>query len=140
MFTGYKGCDMADTSIVFGILLSILGVYTYIGAPADHRSPTALIPTVVGVILVILGAFAKKEAYRKHAMHAAAVVGVLGFLAAAGRFFAVLFTGGDVATTAGMSTATMAVLCGVFVALCVKSFVEARRRRKTVEGSPMSNP
>jgi O-antigen/teichoic acid export membrane protein len=129
---------MADTSIVFGLLLSILGLYTYIGAPAEHRSPTALIPTAVGMILVILGAFARKEAYRKHAMHVAAVVGVLGFLAAAGRFFAVLFSGGDVATTAGMSTATMAVLCGVFVALCVKSFIEARRRRKAGAGSPTS--
>ncbi len=129
---------MADTSIVFGLLLSILGVSTYIGAPADHRSPTALIPTGVGVILVILGAVAKKEAYRKHAMHLAAMVGVLGFLAAAGRFFSVLFTGGDVATTAGMSTATMAVLCGVFVALCVKSFIDARRRRKAGEGEPRS--
>ena len=105
-----------------------------ISAPAEHRSPTALIPTAVGVILVILGAIARKEAYRKHAMHAAAVVGVLGFLAAAGRFFAVLLTGGNVATTAGMSTATMAVLCGVFVALCVKSFIDARRRRKAGMG------
>jgi O-antigen/teichoic acid export membrane protein len=131
---------MADTSIVFGILLSILGLWTYIGAPAEHRSPTALIPTGVGVILVILGAVAKKEAYRKHAMHAAAVVGVLGFLAAAGRFFAVLFTSGDVATTAGMSTVTMAVLCAVFVALCVKSFIDARRRRKADAATPTSAP
>jgi O-antigen/teichoic acid export membrane protein len=130
---------MAEPSIVFGMLLAILGLWTYIGAPADHRSPTALIPTAVGVILVILGAVAKKEAYRKHAMHTAAVVGVLGFLAAAGRFFAVLFTSGDVATTAGMSTVTMAVLCGVFVALCVKSFMEARRRRKAAEGAPPSD-
>ena len=125
---------MADTSIIFGILLSILGVYTYIGAPAEHRSPTALIPAGVGLILVVLGALAKKESFRKHAMHAAAMVGVLGFLAGAGRFFTVLFTGGNVATTAGMSTATMAVLCGVFVALCVKSFIDARRRRKASEG------
>jgi len=127
---------MADTSIVFGLLLAILGVYGFFTTHMEH--PTSLIPTAVGVILAILGAVARKEAYRKHAMHAAAVVGVLGFLAGAGRFFFTLFTTGDVATTAGMSTATMAVLCGVFVALCVKSFMEVRRRRKAGAGAPTS--
>ena len=129
---------MADTSIVFGILLAILGVYGFFTTHMEH--PTALIPTGVGVILVILGALARKESLRKHAMHAAAVVGVLGFIAGAGRFIYELSKGMDVTGTAGMSTATMAVLCGVFVALCVKSFMEVRRRRKTVEGSPMSDP
>lgn len=127
---------MPDSAIVFGILLTILGLYGFFGSNMEH--PTALIPAVVGVILVILGAVAKKESLRKHAMHAAAAVGVLGFLAGAGRFFTVLFTGGNVATTAGMSTATMAVLCGVFVALCVKSFIDARRRRKIDGASPGS--
>ena len=128
---------MADTSIIFGILLAILGLYGFFTTGMEH--PTALIPTGVGVLLAILGAVAKKEAYRKHAMHAAAVVGVLGFLAGAGRFFYELSKGMDVTGTAGMSTATMAVLCGVFVALCVKSFIDARRRRKAGEGSPSSD-
>ena len=125
---------MADTSIVFGILLAILGVYGFFTTHMEH--PTALIPTGVGVLLAILGAVAKKEAYRKHAMHAAAVVGVLGFLAGAGRFFYELSKGMDVTGTAGMSTATMAVLCGVFVALCVKSFIDARRRPRLANSQP----
>jgi membrane-bound ClpP family serine protease len=129
---------MADTSIVFGILLVILGVYGFFTTHMEH--PTALIPTGVGVILIILGALARKESLRKHAMHAAAVVGVLGFIAGAGRFFYELSKGMDVTGTAGMSTATMAVLCAVFVALCVKSFMEARRRRNTSTNTPMSNP
>jgi membrane-bound ClpP family serine protease len=129
---------MADTSIVFGILLAILGVYGFFTTHMEH--PTALIPTGVGVILVILGALARKESLRKHAMHAAAVVGVLGFLAGAGRFIYELSKGMDVTGTAGMSTATMAVLCGVFVALCVKSFMEVRRRRNVSTNTPMSDP
>jgi membrane-bound ClpP family serine protease len=128
-----EGCDVADTSIVFGFLLAILGLWGFFGAPTDHRSPTALIPTAVGVVLVVLGALARKEALRKHAMHAAAVVGLLGFFAAAGRFLFKLFTDGDVLSTAGLSTATMTALCGVFVVLCVKSFIDARRRRRKAE-------
>jgi membrane-bound ClpP family serine protease len=125
-----------DTSIVFGILLAILGLYGFFTTGMEH--PTALIPTGVGAVLIVLGALARKETLRKHAMHAAAVVGVLGFLAGAGRFIYELSKGMDVTGTAGMSTATMAVLCGVFVALCVKSFVEARRRRKAGAGVPPS--
>jgi len=38
-----------------------------------------------------------------------------------------------------MANCAMAALCGVFVALCVKSFIDVRRRRKAGEGSPMSD-
>ncbi len=127
---------MADTSIIFGALLAILGAYGYFGAEADKRSLTALIPAGFGLVLILLGALARREALRKHAMHAAAAVALIGCLIAAGRFFFVLFTGGNVATTAGMSTATMAVLCGAFVGLCVKSFIAARKRRKAETQAP----
>ena len=135
-FSGEGGRDVANTSIIFGLLLAILGVYGYFGAPAEHRSLTALIPAAFGLALVVLGALALKESLRKHAMHAAAAVGLIGFLLAAGRFFYKLFTTWDVANTAGLSTATMAVLCGAFVAVCVKSFLDARRRRKAEAETP----
>ena len=112
------------------MLLAILGGLRLLRRGGGHRSLTALIPAGFGLVLIVLGALARREALRKHAMHAAAAVALIGCLVAAGRFFFVLFTGGNVATTAGMSTATMAVLCGAFVGLCVKSFIDARKRRK----------
>ena len=131
---------MADTSIIFGLLLTILGLgtyfsalWSYLNAATDHPhlpSWTALIPAGVGLALVVCGAVARKESLRKHAMHAAAAVALLGFFAGAGRFLYNLCMGADVTTTAGLSTATMAALCGVFVVMCVKSFIDVRRRRK----------
>ena len=65
-----------------------------------------------------------KDSARKHAMHAVAAFGVLGLLAAAGRIAAA----GLSFTPAGASLVIMVLLTGGFVCLCVKSFVDARRR------------
>lgn len=119
---------MAKISIVFGLLLIVLGVGTYLAAPEAQRSPTALIPSLAGILLTVLGAAALKPAIRKHAMHGAAMVGLLGFLASAGKFFSIVAKTGalpDTLKTIGMGG--MMVLCLLFVVLCVKSFVDARR-------------
>ena len=115
---------MPIVSVVFGSLLTALGCWGWIGA--EHQSVTARIPAFVGVPLVILGLLALKESLLKHAMHAAAALGLLGFLGALLN----VIRKGTVEGRAGTSTVLMAVLCGVFVALCVNSFIQARRRRR----------
>lgn len=121
---------MAKTTILFGALLTLLGLITYFGAEslgASKRSVTALIPAFVGVPLAILGVVAQRPGARKHAMHAAAALALLGFLASAGRFIAV----GAAPTSVGPAALLiMAILCGVFVGLCVRSFIAARRARE----------
>lgn len=124
---------MTNPSIVFGLLLTILGLWGYFGTGTPSHTP--LIPAAVGLVLVVLGVVATlREGARKHAMHAAAAVGLLGCLAGAGWFIARPFvTNKPLADTAGLSTLTMAVLCGTFVGLCVKSFIDARKRRRKAE-------
>ena len=117
---------MAPVSIVIGLLLILVGVIPYLIHPV---SLTALIPAAVGALLAILGAIALSPAARKHAMHAAAMVGVLGFLAAVGRLVSTLAKGGTPTALAGTSLGLMALLCGLFVLLCVRSFIHARRQR-----------
>jgi SNF family Na+-dependent transporter len=63
-------------------------------------------------------------------MHLAAMIGLLGFLAAAGRLLSALLTKGKPQGVAGASVILMTLLCAVFVALCVNSFIQARRRRR----------
>jgi hypothetical protein len=117
------------TAILFGVLLILVGVVGY-AMGGDHKSPTALIPAVEGILLTVCGAVvvAKPEA-RKHAMHAAATVGLLGFLAAGGRLMSVLIQGKVPAPLAMTSLSLMLVLSAAFVVLCVASFVSARRKR-----------
>lgn len=117
---------MASTTIVFGLLLTVLGLAGYF--LTGTSSVTALIPAFLGLILVILGFIARSEQVRKHAMHAAAVVALVGF---AGALFSLLRT--PISLRPGMavfSQGATVLLTGVFVALCVKSFMDARRARR----------
>jgi hypothetical protein len=121
-------------SIVCGGLLIALGLWGYTATEA--KSVTALIPAFVGGALAVLGAVALKESLLKHAMHAAAAIGLLGALAAAGRFVPkVIKSGLDTNDAATLSTGGMTVICAVFVGLCVNSFIQARRRRAS-QSSP----
>ncbi|MGH9632550.1 MAG: hypothetical protein ACRD7E_29950 [Bryobacteraceae bacterium] len=124
---------MATTTIGFGVALIVLGLGGYFGTGSD--SVTALIPAFFGLVLVILGMMARDPGKLKIAMHLAAAVGLLGFLGTVPglmRIGAVL--GGDETVArpnAVIAQAIMAVLTGVFLVICIKSFIDARRRRTT---------
>ncbi len=118
---------MAPIAIVFGLLLIALGLGGYFGTGSAH--PTALIPAGFGAVLFLLGLLALKEGLRKHAMHLAAVVGLVGAAGGAVRLVQPLVTGAEIHGIAYGCTAAMTVLCLIFLALCVNSFVQARRRR-----------
>lgn len=121
---------MAGTTIAFGVVLIVLGVAGYLGSGA--ASVTALIPAIFGVVLAALGVLARNEAMRKHAMHGAVLIGLLGFLGSARGLMQLpaVLSGGDVARpTAVIAQSVMALLMLLFVGLCVRSFINARVRR-----------
>jgi hypothetical protein len=121
---------VAKITILFGILLFVLGIGGYLGT--GQTSLTALIPSAFGLVFLLLGLLARGENLRRHAMHAAAALALLGFLGTA-RAIAQVFTllgGGTVERPQAVPLqALMAVLCAVFAALCVRSFIQARRAR-----------
>jgi hypothetical protein len=118
---------MPSTSIACGTLLVLIGILGYISGVL-HGTPsiTALIPAFVGIVLFLLGVAARmKEGLRKHLMHAAVLIALIGFLASAGRLFSKL---GELSYNAAVvSQVSMALVCLLFVILAVKSFVDARR-------------
>jgi len=118
---------MPSTAIACGTLLVLIGILGYInGVMANHESFTALIPAFVGIVLLLLGIFARKnEGLRKHLMHAAVLIALLGFLASAGRLVSKL--GSLSYNAAVVSQVSMALVCLLFVILAVKSFIDARR-------------
>ena len=123
---------MARTTIMVGGILIVLGLIGFTATGNVH--PTALIPTWFGMALAILGLLAWTEDTKKRMlwMHIAVAIGLLGFL-----FPGVMATiawvkahGGALARPAATEEqAAMAVVCLIFVALCIRSFIAARRGR-----------
>jgi lysylphosphatidylglycerol synthetase-like protein (DUF2156 family) len=119
---------MPQTAIVFGAFLCLVGVGFYAGTGA--ASVTALIPAFIGLPLALAGALARRDGWRRHAMHAAALLGTLGFLGSlrGALRLPALLAGGEVARPAAVAAqAITAALCLAFVALCVRSFLRARQ-------------
>ena len=80
-----------------------------------------------GLPLLGLGYVARSEAMRKHAMHAAATVALVG---CGGALFSLMrASDGPRVLMATLSQALMVILTAVFVGLCVKSFIDVRRAR-----------
>ena len=139
--TFYAGriCE-ATVSIVtigIGLLLMAVGAVGYFSTGAI----TALIPGYVGIPLCILGFVGLCfPPVRKHAMHGAVLVSLIGFLLAAvrlGMTIPVAIRAGEIEhPKAFFALIIMALLCLAHVGLCAKSFVDARRRRKQASSTP----
>lgn len=132
---------MAKVTLVFALLLVLLGLAGYLGTGSLH--PTALIPTWFGLALGVFGflAISPNEGRRKLFMHVNVTIGLVGFL---GTLVEIIrsFTS-TINLQAAMtgvqpapmnpiamgSKLIMACLLLVYVALCVRSFIAARRAR-----------
>ena len=118
---------MTSTTRYFGIILIVLGVASY--QLTGRTSLTAMIPAFFGVIFLICAMIARRsDAARRHAMHAAVAVGLIGALAALGRGIPGAING-DPMRPAVLSQLAMGVLLVIYVAMGVRSFIAARKAR-----------
>jgi hypothetical protein len=120
---------MARVTLVFAALLILLGLVGFVGTGSQH--PTALIPAWFGLPLGIFGALAisPNEGRRKLFMHINVTIGLLGFLGSAGEIVRSYTSGKPLDAIAMASKFTLAALLLVYVILCVRSFIAARRAR-----------
>jgi len=116
---------MARLSIGLGVILIILGVAAYFGT--GQTSITALIPAFLGAAFALLGFIALSERARKHAMHGAVLVALLGIIGSLMRAVPKIFSdAGPQWTTAVIMQLITAALCLIFLVLAIKSFANAR--------------
>ena len=122
---------MAKLTIAFGILLILLGAGAFI--VLGHH-PHTLIPAAFGLLLAIFGALANTPDSKRRMlfMHIAVTVGLLGFLGTIPGLIGIfrMWSGHVVARPdAARVQALMGTICLIFVLLCVRSFITARRSR-----------
>ena len=109
-------------AIISGLILIVWSVATYF--ISGGKSFTAFIPAGFGLLIALCGAIAIKEAARKHAMHVAAMFGLLGVLGGFGMGV------GKVISEPGLAAYSqlfLGVVCLIFMITCIRSFIAARR-------------
>jgi uncharacterized membrane protein len=124
---------MASTTVGLGVALIILGLAGYFLTGA--ASVTALIPAAFGIVIAVAGLIGRDERRRKHAIHVAVVVALLGLLGSVRGLLQIgdVFGGTAARPAAVVSQTIMAVLTLGYVILAVRSFIAARRSR---DGKP----
>lgn len=122
---------MTRLTVVIGSVLVVLGVVAYAATAA--ASVTALIPSFVGVLLLLCAAAARKPAWHRHGIHAALVVALLGALGSLMNVARIgeVFAGTAERPAAVIVSTLMFVLLVGYIVMGVRSFVAARRARST---------
>lgn len=121
---------MSRLAILFGSLLIALAISGY-AMQTGQKSPTAFIPAVFGILLIVTGAVARISVNaNKHAMHAAALLGLAGMVGGFARALPKVVQNPDaIHTLAIQCQLAMGLLCLVFLVLCIRWFVLNRKTR-----------
>jgi hypothetical protein len=122
---------MARTIIIFGLCLIGLGAAGWLMSGGE--SVTALIPAFFGLPIAVLGWVGRDPDRLKQAGHVAAILALLGLIGSARGVPAAitLLRGGGVdRPTAAVFQSFMAIACGIFLVLAMRSFRQARASRK----------
>ncbi len=127
---------MVRVTIIFGVLLIALGLGDYY--VTDAKRWTELIPAALGLTMVVLGVVSLKESVRKNAMHAAVLLGLVGFafyVRSIQELAQEILKRPDL-----VAQSIMALLCGTYIVMAVKSFLDARRSRSAAVEPPAEQP
>ena len=113
---------MPNLTLGYGVFLVVWGIA--VGLLSTSDSLTRFIPCVPGAGLVVSGVLAKSNPeQRKLWMHVAVVLGLLSALLGT-RFFMVM---GDGLNYASGSMLMLFLTGSAYTALCVRSFIQARK-------------
>jgi hypothetical protein len=118
---------MPSTTRLVGIVLMVIGIASY--WLTGRTSVTALIPAFFGIVFVGLAYLARNEAARRHAMHAAVAIALLGVLGTLGRAVPAVLAG-QLTRPAVMAQIVTGLVLAYYVFLGVQSFRAARRARQ----------
>jgi hypothetical protein len=120
--------NMTRWTLVYAAALLVLGLGAYFGTGA--QSATALIPAFLGIPVLICGLVALMTGRPKVPLHIALLFGLLGVIGGAMGLpqLPTILSGGEVARpTATVTQSLLFFLSAGYLALGVRSFIQARR-------------
>ena len=127
---------MASITVAVGIILTILGAAAYSLFPTPDHPPhfTSLIPSVLGILILLMGIMSRQEAKRKQATHGALGLALLGMLGSLGglQYWPKMMTSGALEPwqmKAGGEMLLMFFVCGAYLVVGGNSFVRARKAK-----------
>lgn len=117
-------------TLTIGALLTLTGVIAY--GMTGGVSLTAMIPSLVGVLLLVAGGLASTPKLHRHAIHGALAVALLGALGSVMNVVKVgqLFAGTAERPAAIWASLVMFVLLVIHLGFGISSFINARRARQ----------
>lgn len=125
---------MAVPTLITAVLMIVVGIYGYTSQDpnAGPVSQTAAMPAFLGAILGVCGLFAFSDKWRKHAMHGAAALALLGAIGSLYPVIKMAATGATIefGSPKVITSLLSSLICAVFVGLCIKSFIDARKARQ----------
>ncbi len=122
--------SFALITLAAGVLLCAIGFGA--GMLSESTSLTRFIPLLFGVPILLCGVVALANAkFRKHAVHVALVFALIALLGSAGKIPDTVRSDGSALALA--SQVLMLIVSAGYIALGIKSFVNARAKRKAQE-------
>ena len=119
--------NMTIVGIMQGFFLIVIGIIFYL-FPEDKQSVTALIPSFIGLGLLIPGYLAyTNENMKMHAMHAAVLVSLIGTLGGAMGLPDMIAGDFNRPTIARL---LLLIFCGEYMIFSIMSFRAARIKRE----------
>lgn len=121
--------NVTKLTLIAGGVLVLVGLISYIASGA--ASLTALIPSGIGVLLLIAALIGRKPELRRHAMHVAMLIALIGIVATFGNTFRLgeVFSGAAERPLAIIASALTFLTLLVYLGFGIASFVQARRNR-----------
>lgn len=115
---------MAKVTQAVGAVLIVVGVIAYVAT--GFASWTALLPSVLGLLIAALGVAGDRTPAGHHAIHAALALALLGALGSLPRVDGIADGEG-----AAVTSLVTVLVCAAYIAFGVRSFVAARRARES---------
>ena len=122
---------IATITLVFGVLLNLIGLYGFLGTGATH--PIALLPCAIGVLLGACTLASTDPKLHRQAMQGASLVALFGFAANVSAFRDLIFVLKKITVSNQseiIACSATSLLCLILLTRYFQEFLVTRSRKK----------